>query len=101
MDELFSIVLTVVLLLFVAFARPERAHAPPGWHFEGIRPSGETTLRHAPPPNCGEPVPPYDQPCPRDERAIGTRIFCTGGALPIVVDSQTVGCQRGGWSDAP
>ena len=74
---------------------PTRATCPIGWYVEGVRPSGKTRCRPVPPPRCGEPVPPDNGPCPRDERSIPLEIHCTGGSHPIVVgDGRTVGCQR-------
>jgi hypothetical protein len=95
-DEIVFTMITVLVLLFAAFERPTRLHAPRDWYFEGIRPDGETTLKPNPPLGCGEPTgtAAEQRPCPDDHRAIGARIYCTGGSVPIVVDDQTVGCTR-------
>lgn len=66
----------------------------PGWYVEGVRPSGLARCRPEPPRDCGEPVPPFEQPCPHDERVEQRVIICTGGTQPIVVDERTIGCQR-------
>jgi len=94
-DVLFALV-TLVVLITVAVIRPERARAPRGWYVEGVRPDGATTIRQAPPQGCGEPVPPNNQPCPHAP-AFESRIYCTNGTLPVVVDDRTIGCQRGGY----
>lgn len=82
-DDLLFTVATMFVLLVATFERPSRLHAPRGFYFEGVRPTGETTMR----------------PSPRDEHdeprgAIGARIFCTGGSTPILVSSRVVGCQH-------
>lgn len=84
---------SLLLHLWDVIVRPQRATCPAAWYAEGVRPSGETTCRPAPPPNCGEPTGEYTAPCPDDERELQREIYCTGGTQPIVVDSRTVGCQ--------
>lgn len=66
----------------------------PGWYVEGVRPTGASQCRPVPPRNCGEPVPPFNLPCPKDPRVEPIGIYCTGGSHPIVVNAQTIGCQR-------
>lgn len=88
MTELLSALVFVIAVLL----SPKRCRE--GWFVDGVRPSGVTRCRPAPPPRCGEPVPPHNQPCPKDERAELMVIYCTGGTRPIVVDDRTVGCQR-------
>lgn len=84
-----------VLLCLVAVVRhPQQARCPGDWSVMGVRESGYTICTPPPPPNCGEPTGAYQQPCPDDPRELGIQIYCTGGSLPIVVDSRTVGCQR-------
>ena len=85
-DEIPFAILTALVLIVAAFARPVRVHAPRGFYVEGVRPTGETTLR-------AEPV---DDNTP-GRGAIGARIYCTNGTRPIVVDERTVGCQPGGF----
>ena len=84
----------IAAFLFILAVMMTPKHCRPGWYVEGVRPSGLTVCRPAPPPDCGEPVPPFEQPCPRDDRYEPMAIYCTGGARAIVVDSRTVGCQR-------
>lgn len=71
-----------------------RATCPAGWYIEGVRSSGQTQCRPVPPAHCGEPVPPDNVPCPRDDRRIPIAIYCTNGQQPIVVNERTVGCQQ-------
>jgi hypothetical protein len=96
-DRVFCALITTIGLMFSSIVRPERVIAPVGWYVEGVRPTGETVVRPSPPPNCEEPVPPHDGPCPPDDREIGVRVHCTGGTRPIVVNERVVGCQPGGW----
>ena len=92
--------LLYAFVAFIAAARamawhpPNRATCPPGWFVEGVRPTGATQCRPNPPAHCGEPVPPDNGPCPRDDRMIPLEIYCTGGSHAIVVNERTVGCQR-------
>jgi hypothetical protein len=85
-DELLCLLATIVVLVVVTFVRPDRLRAPRGWFWEGIRPTGETTMRPSPRHDHDEP-----------HGAIGAHIYCTGGSRPIVVDFQNIGCQPGGY----
>lgn len=89
---MFTMAVASVIAIALSFTTPKRC--APGWYLEGIRPSGYTQCKPSPPAYCGEPVPPFNKPCPRDERSSPVVIYCTGGAHPIVVDARTVGCQR-------
>lgn len=66
---------------------------PKGWHHEGVRPSGEYECIPQP---VGPDWPGYSFP----DRSVvppgrlRSRIYCTGGSQPVVVDERTVGCQR-------
>lgn len=86
--------LSMLVIVSSSLLRPTHATCPPGWYVEGVRPSGATQCRPAPPQRCGEPVPPDNAPCPPDARAIRIEIHCTNGQLPIVIGSRTVGCQQ-------
>jgi hypothetical protein len=86
--------ISFVVICASAVVQPRRATCPTGWSVEGVRPSGRTQCRPVPPAHCGEPVPPDNKPCPRDERAIRLEIYCTNGQQPIVVNERTVGCQQ-------
>lgn len=79
------------LFVLAVLLSPKRCRD--GWFVQGVRPSGATTCEQAPPPRCGEPVPPYQQPCPASS-SYPMAIYCTGGSRPIVVDYRTVGCTR-------
>ena len=65
----------------------------PGWYVEGVRPSGKSSCVQSPPRNCGEPVPPHNQPCPDGSR-FDVQIYCTNGLIPLVIDHRTLGCRR-------
>lgn len=88
--------LVTFALLALAFAlRPSAASCPPGRDLRtGIRRDGRFECWSAP---VGDPD--WDGTWGRPERgvqaedAIGSRIFCTGGSVPIVVDARRVGCQ--------
>jgi hypothetical protein len=84
----------IVTLCWGIAMHPTSASCPRGWSVEGVRPSGVSHCTPSPPPNCGEPVPPYNMPCPHDDRELPVRIYCTGGSHAIVVDERTIGCTR-------
>jgi hypothetical protein len=92
-DVLLALVAIVALCIGIV-TQPTTATCPRGWTIDGVRPTGVSRCTPAPPPNCGEPVPPYNQPCPDDARELPMRIWCTGGSRPIVVNERTVGCTR-------
>jgi hypothetical protein len=85
---------TLGALLFVLAVLLSPKRCPRGWYLDGVRPSGIGACRLAPPPGCGEPVPPHNQPCATQTRPMPIAIYCTGGSRPVVVDERTVGCQR-------
>lgn len=90
---LLSLVLFCTAIAFDAIAVPgEHATCPAGMYVDGVRPSGETSCVANPPPGCEEPVGAW-YACP-EPRRFPTRIRCTGGSHPIVVDERTVGCTR-------
>jgi len=91
--------LSVVLLCWSMVTRPAAATCPAGWYVNGVRPSGVYECRRAP---GGDPL--YDGAGGFPDRSVErpgwyrSRIWCTGGAHPIVVledrEARTVGCQR-------
>lgn len=87
-----SDVLGALVFVLAVLLTPKRC--APGWSLEGVSPSGWATCTPVPPPHCGEPVPPDDQPCPHDGRTTHIQIYCTGGTHPVTNDGVTVGCQR-------
>lgn len=89
---MFGLVVAWVTTMALSTITPKACER--GWYLEGVRPTGYTQCRPVPPAYCGEPVPPFNKPCPKDTRTQAIVIYCTGGSLPIVVDSRTVGCQR-------
>lgn len=89
MSDLFSVIATIALLCFAMVAQPKRASCPDGWWVDGVSPSGvfgcafvDRRDRREWPPLDALPI------------EVGSRIYCTGGARPVVVDSTNVGCQR-------
>lgn len=86
---------TVVILCCSMALRPKHARCPDGWLVNGIRPSGRFDCLRVP---GGDPM--YDGAGGMPDRSygkpgvVGGRLYCTGGSHPIVVDYQTVGCQR-------
>lgn len=85
-----------VLCLLVAMAiHPTRARCPDGFYVEGVRSWGGFTCHRQP---VGDPNldGTYGRPDVSVEPGgeLAGRLYCTGGAVPIVVDSRTVGCQR-------
>lgn len=87
--------LSVLILTVAAIYRPETAQCPPRWHNDGVRRSGAFTCVRMPVGDLD-----FDGTWGRPERSIVPpgllhgAIYCTGGALPIVIDDRTVGCQR-------
>lgn len=83
----------LIAVLVVMLIMSQRAQCPVGSYVEGVRSSGESTCVSTPPNDgCGEP---YEEApiCPESRRE-PIRIYCTGGAEPIVIDHRTIGCQR-------
>ncbi len=74
------LLITFAVIAWCSVTRPSSVRCPDGFYAEGVRPSGETTCRR---PTATAP-------------GFGARIYCTGGAIPVVDDrdGRTVGCQR-------
>src|SRR5688572_6018254 len=94
LDEVIFALVAIVVLIAVSVIRPTSAACPRGHYVEGVRPSGETRCLPVPAPSRGcagsracPDGPPYRTQLP-------LQIYCTGGAIPIVVDERTVGCTR-------
>jgi len=88
--------LVSVLTLCIALVlHPVRASCPLGWHHDGVRRTGNFACTRNP---VGDPE--WDGTYGRPDRSVVPpgelrgRIYCTGGAVPIVVDDRTVGCMR-------
>ena len=98
-DDIGYWLLSIAVLVVVAFARPERAACPHGfWLDEGVRASGEFECRelgtfHEKRSAHGGWT--DDSPVPTGK--IESRVYCTNGTRPIVVSGVEVACQRGGW----
>lgn len=91
-----ALLLTLLAMAGSALCRPSRATCPAGYDLRtGIRRSGDFQCWPHP---VGDPE--WDGTWRRPDRSvqpdgvIRSRIYCTGGASPIVVDYRTVGCQR-------
>lgn len=95
---------TIVMLLVGTVTRPTRARCPQGFHMvDGVR-TADGPLGHRGSFRCARPpIGGDDDVLTGKSTAIEPpgelrgRIYCTGGTMPIVVESTTVGCQRGGW----
>ena len=97
LEEILFALVTAVIVVAVTIARPTKATCPAGWYLEtGIKPSG--VFRCAPDVIGGinDPAGGIDTAV-QPPGAIMSRIWCTNGTMPIVVNHTTVGCQRGGW----
>jgi hypothetical protein len=73
--------------------RPDRAQCAEGYYVNGVRGDGRFECLRSPPVakrDCTQPTGP--------SLGIVSRIYCTGGSRPIVVDQRTVGCIRR-WSE--
>ena len=92
------IVLNIIVLLCIAFARPKTATCPQGWWLpEGLRRTGEFVCR---PQAIGgdDDVLTGRSTAIQPSGELHGRIYCTNGTEPIIRrDGVTVGCQRGGW----
>lgn len=69
---------SIFLLCWSCALRPTRARCPDAWWVNGVRPSGVWGCR----------------PADGRDLEIQSRVYCTGGSIPIVVDDRTVGCTR-------
>lgn len=87
-------ILALLLQVWDSIFKPRTASCPSGFFVEGVRPTGETRCLPVPPPNCGEPRPPHDQPCPDDPRSLELRVWCESDELAVVVDERTISCSR-------
>lgn len=93
--DVVSLLATIALLCISMVMRPTHARCPIGWYVNGVRPSGGFQCLRAP---TGDPD--YDGTWGHPDRTIDHpgdlrgRIYCTGGATPIVVDDRAVGCMR-------
>lgn len=93
-----SILIIIAALLLQSWDwifKPRSVTCPQGWYVNGVRPSGATQCLPSPPPNCGEPRPPHDQPCPEAAVEIPRRVYCEDNEQPLVVDERSVRCAKG------
>ena len=91
---------SLAILIVCAATRPQHSECPPGWFVDGVRvmalghePAGSFTCRR-PPVGGDADVLTGKQTARELPGELRGRIYCTGGALPIVIDDRTVGCQR-------
>lgn len=95
MIEVASAIANVVVLCIAMALHPAAGRCPRGWHHDGVRRSGAFACTHDP---VGDPD--WDGTHGRPDRSVVPpgelrgRVYCTGGAAPIVVDDRAVGCQR-------
>lgn len=99
MNHLVGSLLTLWAIAVGCILRPRAARCPQGFDLRtGVRADGRFECW----PRPSGPLD-FDGIWGKPERSvqpegvIGARIYCTGGARPIVVDERTVGCQREGW----
>lgn len=73
------LLITWIVIAVCVVTRTDSVTCPPGTYANGVRTTGASE-------------------CIRvgDDRGIGVRIYCSGGAVPIVSDrdGRTIGCQR-------
>lgn len=88
LDDLIASLLTLAILATAAHQRPARAVCPkPRWYLNmGIRSDGTY--------QCAPPLRGRENDDEQPPGALRSRIYCTGGMLPVVRDYRTVGCQR-------
>ena len=92
------IVAAMVGLVGEYCTRPTRVQCPSGYDLRtGVRRTGDFVCWPSP---MGDPrydgaVEGYPERSVQSNAVIGGRIYCTGGAVPIVVDYRTASCQRG------
>lgn len=79
--------LSIILIIASAFVQPERAKCPRGSYLHtGIRTDGRF--------ECAQTLLGRENDAEQPPGILHGRIYCTGGALPIVVNERIVGCQR-------
>lgn len=92
--EVIFAILSIVILSIAMVLQPVKAKCPGDYTLvEGVRRNGAFICGSPPPGNCGSSKEPT-WPCPEAEIRIYSKIYCTGGSVPIQVDFQTVGCMR-------
>lgn len=99
-DLLFSVMSLLIIVVAIA-ARPTRAQCPRGFYLDaGIRTSGPDVGAFScrrPPIGGDDDVLTGRETAIEQPGVLRSRIYCTGGTMPVVVNHRTVGCQRGGW----
>lgn len=93
MMEIILALASEVLLLWAMATHPIRGHCPKAWYVEGVQPAGDYACVKTPARNVCDTKAGCAGDEPRDPR-LRSRIYCTGGSVPVVVDDRTVGCTR-------
>lgn len=101
LETILALFVSMLLLVVTSATRPTMARCPSGFFLsEGVRtrplhgdPVGSFACER--PPIGGDTDVLTGESSARPQPGvIRSRIYCTGGASPIVVDASTVGCQR-------
>ena len=88
-DTVVGVIVSIGLFMAAIVIHPSRARCPRGYVLDmGIREDGVYSCA---PELRGTDAKPYQPP-----GFYQSRIYCTGGTLPVITDEgRTVGCQRG------
>lgn len=98
-DDIGYWLLSIAVLVAVAFTRPTQARCARGWWLAtGVRASGDYACHelgtfHEKRTERGG----WTDDSPAPSARIESRVYCTNGTQPIVVDGVEVSCQHGGW----
>jgi hypothetical protein len=92
-ESLQDLMLSLILVVWCAFTRPQAIHAPPNWYVNGVHSDGWFELR----PVLGDPDRDLEDAHARldirDGRHVIATLYCTGGAMPRQ-NGIKVWCQR-------
>jgi hypothetical protein len=95
-DLLCSLASTVILLACIAL-EPRQAACGVGWHVEAVRPSGRYVCRLNPAPEVNRVSSRggwVDASADTPDLELAGKVYCTGGARPIIATDRVVGCSR-------
>lgn len=93
MNDLLGLLLSVFMLAVSCSVRPVRAVCPPAWYLNaGIRPTGDFQCAPSLVGGVLDPAGGVDTAV-QPPGAIVSKIYCTNGQEPIVVDYRVVSCQ--------
>ncbi len=94
-EDLLAAIASLLVAASTTCCEPQRGGCPAGWHHDGVRRDGRYECVRAPIGSMDD-----DGTWGRPDRSrvppgiVRSRIYCTGGAVPIVVSERVVGCQR-------